>query len=824
MKTSTAFAILTLLAAGSGAVPISRRDGPDCPCEVLDPNNAGDNLQKAGDGGNTLLGGMNNQAEDSPLGDAADKLLGSDSAEDPSSVMQEDDKDVTVQVPHGAAADEATEDAEPITSGDALDPVDEGDAFNGGGNNAFRLSRPGRPITTNNVEDQPADDAADNNGMDLLSSAGLDEVAKAEDVDGGAREGEKALGAEEPVDNVLPGDKTNDKVDNVTSDESTDDTISTLSSDMPLDNVQDKVEGAAGDKVEDKAKDGESGLGLKEPVDGALPGDKTADKVNNVVDPSSSAQSTDNSPSNDNNGSGLDPILAGNAVNDAVAEHTGHDTNDHLDNAGDRPLGQTIDEAAQHGGGKADDHLDGVNTKPADKVADGVVAGSGPKVVDATNGPLSNAAEGVVPGSGPAVKDAAHGPVSSAADGLVPGTGPKVVDATDGPTHDAAEGIIPGSGPVVKNATDRPAGQSVDKALAGDNQAFDGLKGASLLGGLPTSMSGMPDIDMNVHVKPNNQAEPQQQSTFPLSANSVTGALGSRPAGGLTDSVRPAASGLSGGNLLQALVAPGVLGGTPLADRPLQNTGAPASGIVSPLTNGAGIANIVSGAKGLPIVNTVGQQGQPINTDSIKGMPIVNGLGQPMDTDGFFGGSGKKLLGKVKPTASDTSDDVNETTDSLNNGPDGAADQVTDDLAKENVNACKDCINTAIAPVNSKADDADNLVKSDPLHVEPAVQKPDSQLPVSYQCVTSPVTKMPVYTMPCLTNWGGRVGSDVDVCIAQDQMDFKPVNTIACPEEMQDHLGDDLSLLRREDNDEKWDMLSRGINRYVRLCMVANGL
>jgi hypothetical protein len=99
---------------------------------------------------------------------------------------------------------------------------------------------------------------------------------------------------------------------------------------------------------------------------------------------------------------------------------------------------------------------------------------------------------------------------------------------------------------------------------------------------------------------------------------------------------------------------------------------------------------------------------------------------------------------------------------------------------------------------------------------------------------------MPVYTMPCLTNWGGRVGSDVDVCIAQNQMDFKPVNTIvsylllfvsrteltvqACPEEMQDNLGDDLSLLRRVDNDEEWDMLSRGINRYVRLCMVANGL
>lgn len=38
--------------------------------------------------------------------------------------------------------------------------------------------------------------------------------------------------------------------------------------------------------------------------------------------------------------------------------------------------------------------------------------------------------------------------------------------------------------------------------------------------------------------------------------------------------------------------------------------------------------------------------------------------------------------------------------------------QVTDDLAKENVNACKDCINTAIAPVNSKADDADNLVRT----------------------------------------------------------------------------------------------------------------
>lgn len=42
---------------------------------------------------------------------------------------------------------------------------------------------------------------------------------------------------------------------------------------------------------------------------------------------------------------------------------------------------------------------------------------------------------------------------------------------------------------------------------------------------------------------------------------------------------------------------------------------------------------------------------------------------------------------------------------------------------------------------------------------------------------------------------------------------------------MQDDIVNDFGLLRREDNDQEWDMLNRDVvQQYVRLCLISNGL
>jgi hypothetical protein len=58
------------------------------------------------------------------------------------------------------------------------------------------------------------------------------------------------------------------------------------------------------------------------------------------------------------------------------------------------------------------------------------------------------------------------------------------------------------------------------------------------------------------------------------------------------------------------------------------------------------------------------------------------------------------------------------------------------------------------------------------------VKDPQSEAPVAYKCATSPISSMPDYTMPCLTNWGGRVGEEVDMCIEQNRLDQRPDYTM----------------------------------------------